>query len=104
MRVVSAEDVDRVLAFPALIEALAEAFRGRITAPQRHHHAIPRPEGQATLLLMPAWTETAGRDDFIGVKIVSVVPGNSARGIPSVQGTYLLCDARGTPRAALDGA
>lgn len=104
MRVVSAEEIDRVLAFPALIESLAEAFRGGIAAPPRHHHAIPRAGGDATLLLMPAWTETAGAGDFIGVKIVSVVPGNATRGIPSVQGTYLLSDARGTPLVALDGA
>ena len=102
MRVVSAEDIDRVLSFPALIAALADAFRGGITAPPRHHHTIPRPEGDATLLVMPAWT--GGRTaDFIGVKIVSVVPGNAAAGVPSVQGTYLLSDPRGTPLAALDG-
>ena len=104
MRVVSAQEIDRVLTFPALIDTLAEAFRGGIAAPPRHHHAIPRAAGDTKLLLMPAWTEKAAPDGFIGVKIVSVVPGNAALGIPSVQGTYLLCDAHGTPRAALDGA
>jgi ornithine cyclodeaminase/alanine dehydrogenase-like protein (mu-crystallin family) len=103
MRVVSTEEIDSVLTFPALIEALAEAFRGGIFAPPRHHHAIRGAAGDATLLLMPAWTESAGAD-FVGVKIVSVAPGNAALGIPSVQGTYLLSDARGTPLAALDGA
>jgi ornithine cyclodeaminase/alanine dehydrogenase-like protein (mu-crystallin family) len=103
VRVVSAEDIDRVLSFPALIAALADAFRGGITAPPRHHHTIPRPEGDATLIVMPAWTEAAPTAAFIGVKIVSVVPGNAAAGVPSVQGTYLLSDPRGTPLAALDG-
>jgi ornithine cyclodeaminase len=54
---------------------------------------------------MPAWTGTGGAEaGFIGVKIVSVVPGNAAAGVPSVQGTYLLSDFRGTPLSALDGA
>jgi ornithine cyclodeaminase len=104
MRVVSAEDIDRVLTFPALMKALAEAFGGGLTAPPRHHHAIPRPDGEATLLLMPAWTALGASHAFTGVKIVSVVPGNAASGIPSIQGTYLLTDAHGTPLAALDGA
>jgi len=104
VRVVSAEDIDRALSFPALIAALADAFRGGITAPPRHHHTIPHWEGDATLLLMPAWSEAGAAADFVGVKIVSVVPGNAAAGISSVQGTYFLSDARGTPLAALDGA
>jgi ornithine cyclodeaminase/alanine dehydrogenase-like protein (mu-crystallin family) len=104
MQVVTAEEIDRVLAFPALIDTLADAFRGGVTAPPRHHHAMPRPAGDATLLLMPAWTTEGSANDYIGVKIVSVVPGNAALGIPSVQGTYLLSNARGTPLAALDGA
>ncbi len=102
MRVVSAEEIDRVLAFPALVDALAEAFRGGLAAPPRHHHAIDRPGGEATLLLMPAWTE--GRDGFSGVKIVTVYPDNATRSLPSVLGTYLLLDgSSGMPLAALDG-
>ena len=108
MRVVSAEDLARTFTFPALIEALRRAFQSEIEAPARHHHAIERPgEPAATLLLMPAWTK-AGTDaaggTFVGVKVVSVYPGNSARGLPSVMGAYLLLDgASGAPLAAIDG-
>lgn len=102
MRVVGAEEIDRVLAPGGLVDALAAAFRGAIAAPDRHHHAIPRPAGDATLLLMPAWTE--GEGGFVGVKVVSVYPGNAARGLASVQGSYLLLDgAAGSPVAVLDG-
>ncbi|WP_375458161.1 ornithine cyclodeaminase family protein [uncultured Enterovirga sp.] len=105
MRVVTAEEIDGVLLMPSLIEALDRAFRGGITAPPRHHHAVARPDGDATLLLMPAWSARGASGEFLGVKTVSVFPGNRARGLPSVQGTYLLMDgATGEPLAALDGA
>jgi ornithine cyclodeaminase len=105
MRVVSAADIDRALTFPALVNALADAFRSDVVVPVRHHHAIGRADAGGTLLLMPAWT---GADDsggdHLGVKIVSVFPDNGARGLPSVIGTYLLMDgATGAPLASLDG-
>lgn len=105
MRVVSAAEIDGALSFPALVEALAEAFRGDVAAPVRHHHEIARPGGHATLLLMPAWTGAAGPDrPYVGVKVVSVYPDNAARALPSVYGTYLLMDGEtGAPLAALDG-
>jgi len=105
MRVVSADEIDRALTFPDLIDALAEAFRGDIVTPVRHHHEIERPGRPGTLLLMPAWTGAASRGaGFIGTKIVSVFPDNSAKKLPSVLGTYLLMDGdTGAPLAALDG-
>ena len=102
MRVVTAEAIDGALTWPALIEALAEAFRGGVAAPGRHHHTIGRDPADATLLLMPAWSSGAG--GFVGVKVVSVFPDNARRAEPSVQGTYLLADGdTGRPLAALDG-
>lgn len=107
-RIVTADEVDRALTFGGLVDALEEGFRGGIVAPVRHHHHVPRPDGDATLLLMPAWTdETAVSADgaSLGVKIVSVFPGNGARGLPAVQGVYYLADgATGLPRAVIDGA
>ena len=103
MRFISAGEIAAVLEFPALIDAIAEAFRAEITAPPRHHHTIPRATSNATLLLMPAWTGERGQD-FIGTKIVSVFPGNAALGAPSVTGTYLLMKGdTGEPLAAIDG-
>ncbi len=104
MRVVSAEAIDAALTFPDLIAALDDAFRGDIVAPTRHHHRIARPDGDATLLLMPAWTG-ADAEAALGVKVVSVFPGNAARALPSVLGAYLLMDgASGQPLAVMDGA
>src|SRR5688500_18524002 len=104
MRVVSAAEVDRALTFPAPVDALADAFRGDVVVPVRHHHEIERAQAGGTLLLMPAWTGATSPESFLGVKIVSVFPDNGARGLPSVIGTYLLMDgATGAPLAALDG-
>ena len=105
MRVVTAAEIDALLSFPALVDALHEAFAGDIVTPVRHHHEIGHGEGQATLLLMPAWTGAApGKGAFLGTKIVNVFPGNGGLGLPSVLGTYLLMSGEtGAPLAALDG-
>lgn len=104
MRVIGAEDLARRFTFPLLIEALRRAFQSNIEVPVRHHHPIERPgEPAATLLLMPAW-EKGGEDGYLGVKVVSVYPGNAARSLPSVSGTYLLMRAAtGEPLAVIDG-
>jgi ornithine cyclodeaminase len=104
MRVVTSAEIDRVLTFPALIDALAEAFRGDMVMPVRHHHEIERPGAHGTLLLMPSWTGPAMGEGFVGVKIVSVFPENGSKGLPSVMGSYLLMDgATGEPVSVLDG-
>jgi ornithine cyclodeaminase/alanine dehydrogenase-like protein (mu-crystallin family) len=104
MLVVSAAEIDRVLSYPALIDALAAAFTGDMVAPVRHHHEVEREGTQGTLLLMPAWTGAASAESFMGVKVVSVFPDNGAKNLPSVLGTYLLMDGlTGEPRAAFDG-
>lgn len=98
---IDAERTREALPFAALIPALRDAFASGASAPLRHQHHIPQPDGTcATLLLMPAW-QTGG---YLGVKIVSVFPGNSARGLPGVHSTYLLSDgATGRPLAVIDG-
>jgi ornithine cyclodeaminase len=101
MRNVDAAAVHRALDYGSLIEALRAAFRAGCELPVRHHHTVTTPDGSAaTLLLMPAW-RVGGR---IGVKTVTVFPGNAARGLPSVMGVYLLLDgATGAPLALIDG-
>ncbi len=101
MRVVSAEEVHASLDFPALIDALAAMFKAGCEVPLRHHHGIAVPGApEATLLLMPAWQPGAA----LGIKIVSVFPGNAAKSLPAVMGQYLLLDAvTGAPKALIDG-
>jgi ornithine cyclodeaminase len=106
MRVIDQAGVDAALAFPALIDALAGAFRGDITVPVRHHHEMHRPDGEvATHLLMPAWTGAGMAPAYLGTKIVNVFPKNGQRGLPAIMGTYLLMSGEtGEPLAAMDGA
>lgn len=102
MRIVTAEDVERVLDYGALVDALAEAFCSEITVPVRHHHTVPQPGADATLLLMPAWTGSGQR--FMGCKIVSVFPDNAKSNLPSVYGQYLLVSGdTGEPLALIEG-
>lgn len=101
MRIVTAEELAEVLDYRALVEALRAAFQSECELPARHHHAVETPDGpEATLLLMPAW-RTGGR---IGIKVVTVFPGNGEKGLPAVMGNYLLLDGlTGTPLAILEG-
>jgi ornithine cyclodeaminase len=110
MRIITAADIAEVADFRSLVETLREAFRHPAVAPLCHHHTIERPEGEpdSTLLLMPAWTDYAAQGTskrgYTGVKIVSVVPDNKQRSLPSVVGAYLLLSGEsGIPLALLDG-
>jgi ornithine cyclodeaminase len=98
---ISAAAIDQTLTYPALVDALRHAFAADWTVPVRHHHAVPIPgEADQTLLLMPAWE--GGKS--VGIKIVTITPGNGARNLPAVQGIYLLMDgATGAPKALLEG-
>ncbi len=102
LTLIDAAQVRAATPWPALVEALREAFRSGCELPPRHHHGFQVPgEREATLLLMPAWRQ----DATLGVKIVNIVPGNDARGLPAVSGVYLLFSATtGQPLALIDGA
>jgi alanine dehydrogenase len=103
LRIVTADDIARVLTFETLVDALAEAFRADISTAPKIAHMIPQPSGsEAKVLLMPAWTNSGQR--FIGHKLVNVFPDNAKLGKPSVNGSYVLmsCDT-GEPLAVMDG-
>ena len=95
MRFYDAGDIRLHLPWPRMLAALEDALRGDVNAPLRVNHAIEVPGKQpASLLLMPAWR--AGRR--IGVKLVTVFPGNAERGRRSVAAIYAMFDANdGTP-------
>jgi ornithine cyclodeaminase len=101
MRVIGPSEVHAALDFPALVESLRQMFRSGCEAPVRHHHTVPVPDRpDATLLLMPAWQ--VGR--HVGVKVVTVFPGNAEVGLPAVCGAYVLLDGKtGNPLAVIDG-
>ena len=99
MRTIGGEDIARALTYPALVDALAQAFCSEIEVPVRHHHRIAQAVADATLLIMPAWNAR-----FLGCKLVTVFPQNAEAQIPSVFGTYLLVSGTtGEPLAVIDG-
>jgi ornithine cyclodeaminase len=103
LRIVTAEEIGAALTYPALVDALEQAFRSDVTVPLRHTHMIAQPSGHdAKLLLMPAWSNSGER--VIGCKVVSVFPDNAERNLPSVYGQYLLMSGEtGEALAMLDG-
>jgi alanine dehydrogenase len=89
------------LPWTRMLAALDAMLKEEVAAPLRAHHEIEVPgEPTASLLLMPAWR--TGRR--IGVKLVTVFPGNARRGERAVGAVYALFDAgNGVPLALFDG-
>lgn len=79
--------------------AIEAALRGGLD-PEVDPPRVAVPAAGGEMLLMPA-----ADPSFAGVKVVTVAPANPDRGLPRIQGLYLLLDARSlTPLALLDGA
>lgn len=101
MLVLDAAETRSALPWDGLVKALGDMFAKGCVMPVRHHHEVEVPgEADATLLLMPAWQPGA----YIGVKMVSVFPGNQTRGLPAIHGSYLLSSGKtGELLAIVDG-
>jgi len=100
MQNLTAHDLIERLPYAKLTAQLPKLLRSETTSPQRHVHTVSNSgEPDATLLMMPAWSQGVG-----GVKIVNVTPGNTRRHLPAVTASYLLFDAvTGEHLALLDG-
>ncbi|MEN0006930.1 MAG: ornithine cyclodeaminase family protein [Bacteroidota bacterium] len=95
------QQLEAILDFPSLVRCLQQAFQEEYAVPLRHHHDFANPvtHENSTLLLMPAW-QVGG---YLGVKLVTVSPGNSHFKLPSINGIYILFDAvKGIPLVQLD--
>jgi ornithine cyclodeaminase/alanine dehydrogenase-like protein (mu-crystallin family) len=83
------------LSVPAAADALEDALRGGFDP-----EGDPPRGGSGAFLLMPS---SVGR--YAGVKVLSVAPENPARGLPRIQGVFVLWDADTmAPVALVDGA
>lgn len=108
VRVLSAEDVAKLLPMSDCIQvmrdALASLARGRALVPLRM--VMRMPDASGFLGLMPGHIQAdGGRDGALGMKAVSVFPGNARRGIDTHQGAVLLFEAdTGRLSALMDGA
>lgn len=83
-----------------LIPSMRQAFAAPPVSPQRNHYDLDRDGDGRTLLIMPAWRSASS----IGVKVSTVFPENTRKGLHSVNGSYLLLSAEtGQPCAIIDG-
>ena len=99
MRVIDAEGVRARAPLPKLIESLEQAFRGSAAIPQRLVLAQPGGDGGRQFLVMPVFDA----DGSAAVKLVTYVPDNAGRGLPTVQAAIVAFSNDGTPVAVLDG-
>lgn len=102
LRALGATDVDRAIDMPQAIDIMATAFEelgsGRANVPQRLGV-----ETEAGLLL--AMPGSLPEQSALAIKVVSVFPGNSRLGLPSVFGLVLVLDAAsGAPLALIEGS
>lgn len=96
MKYLSKEQLETLLPYPELIDAIRDGFRQGGNIPLRHVHEV----GENSLLLMPSWQQGG----MIGLKMTMVCPENSKKGLETIQSTYILSDAEtGVPKAILDG-
>lgn len=103
MIILAADDVTRLLPMREAVEQCKRALglhaAGGATVPLRTNIDIPETGGQA--LFMPASVPAVGS---VGIKIVSVFPGNVERGLPAVPAQVILLDsATGMVEAMLEG-
>jgi ornithine cyclodeaminase len=95
---IDAGDVARLLTPADAVAVLSDALLAGLDP----EDDVPRasvPAGAGELLVMPSqWA------DAVGVKLATIAPHNPDRGLPRIQGLYVLFDA-GTlrPRALIDG-
>ena len=112
MQVIDGPTTQKLLPYPALINALDDAFAkvdSAATAPPRLHYSVPETidatnqhkQADRTLLIIPSWAQDAG----VVVKLVNVVPSNCALSLAAIQAQVLVADAQtGAWSTLIDGA
>lgn len=102
--ILSQDDVERLLTMEACIEVMASALqttsRGDAVLPLRSMVWLPDKSG--LIGMMPAYL---GEPAALGLKVVSVFPGNHGTEFDSHQGVVMLFDTRhGSPLAIIDAS
>ena len=98
LRRIGAEELRTRLSMAGAIDALERAFRDEEPAVGPLRTSVETPPG--SLLLMPASSQRG-----VGVKLVSLTPGNPDRGLPFIHAVYVLFDPQTqAPVALLDGS
>jgi len=102
MRVIDADQVRAAAPMPQLLDAVEAAYRDVAAGRDRSPIRTRVPMGDGNLILMPGVRADA---EGASVKLVTVMPGNAARGLPTIHALVAWFDAdSGEPLAILDGA
>ncbi len=104
MRIISRQEVERLLPMAVCIDLMADAMRtassGAVSMPPRLF--TPLADDSGSFGLMPGSTL---EPPFFGAKVISLLPDNPSQGLPMVQGYVSLFDHRtGKPIALIEGA
>lgn len=106
MELLDADAVRNRLPMATAIEAMRAAFtaigNGEVTAPPRGFHPIPALGTDGMLATMPA--HVGGVTNVLATKVVSIVPDNTTRDLPTIHGLVVAFDGTtGEPLGAVDG-
>ena len=86
------------LPYKELMLTLKRGFDQCEIAPLRHHHDWSDEQHRRELLIMPAWDK-----DHLVAKLITILPGNTAQGLPLISGVVVLLNGKtGQPLAMLD--
>ena len=100
MKILTAEDVHAALSYPAMIDALQEAYSGSFNMPPRQVFLLDdQPENHDAFAVLPSWN-----DELVAVKSFTYFPDNPKPKYASLYSKIMLFDRKhGEPLALVDG-
>ena len=100
MQIISEEQVHQALSYPALVDALQEAYAGSFNMPPRQVFLLDDDESNHdAFAVLPSWNE-----NLIGVKAFTYFPENPGPEYKSLYSKIMLFDRKhGEPLALVDG-
>lgn len=100
MKIITEDQVHAALSYPALIDALQEAYAGEFNMPPRQVFMLDEKDDNTNAFaVLPSWN-----NDFIGVKAFTYFPDNAGPEFKSLYSKIMLFDrAHGEPLALVDG-
>ena len=100
MKIIEADAVHSALSYPALIDALQDAYSKKFTMPPRNVYLLDEPGvSHDAFALLPSWN-----DSMIGVKAFTYFPDNPKPAYQSLYSKIMLFERQhGEPLALVDG-
>src|SRR5512137_1078046 len=103
MRILRFEEIMNLITMPEVIAAMEDVFAALTEKEARvpSRLVLNLDDSENAVLFMPGYLPKTGG---VGMKVVSVFPGNAARDIPTISAQIMLCDpATGEVSFVLEG-